>query len=209
MTMSLSGPLVFFSLMGMLQGFSQTIANQCALPANQMATVLAYVHVCFQPFMINAAALHFINRRVSQRIDLYVYMLCFTGMTMMLIQGYPFDWAGRCAPGSLMCGDTVCTLRDSWHLAWMLPITQFGSPVPFYFITAIVLPIVYGSWRFMLMYMLCCPVLAFLITHNMNEWPAVSAMLTIPFLLLLVAESKLRDKMVIKDWLVWRVGMGA
>ena len=185
-SMALAFPLAYFALMGLLQSFAQTIADQCTLPANQVATLLAYLHFCFQPFFINAVALHFIDKRVASRIDLPVYTLCFTGMTLMLIQLYPFNWAGRCEPGSVMCGELLCTLRDGWHLALMLPITQYLHQIPFYFLTAILLPILYGSWRFMLAYMLCCPLAAFLITNNMNEWPVLAALLAIPFLLVLM-----------------------
>ena len=196
--MSLWAPLIYFSLSGVLQAYSHTIANQCNLPANQVVTLLAYFHMCFQPFFINGAALHFIDKRMSSQIDLPVYTLCFISMTILLIQVYPFAWAGHCEPGSIMCGERLCTMRDHWLLGWMLPITQVQNTTPWYFIAAIVTPFVYGSWRFMLLYLLCCPIPAFLITGNMNEGPALSALFAIPFLLIVLNLDRVRTLIFIK-----------
>lgn len=202
--MSLWMPLAYFSLVTPLIAFSHTIANQCNLPENQVAALLGYLHFCFQPFFINGAALHFIDKRVASRVDLYVYTLCFTALTIMLIQVYPFAWGGQCEPGSLMCGEKICTVRDGWQLAWALPITQIHENIPWYFISAFLPAFIYGSWRFILLYIVSCPLLAFLITSNLSEWPVASATLTIPFLLLVIYLSSVRNLMFIKRWLGWR-----
>ncbi len=203
--MSLWIPLAYFSLSGVLQAFSTTIANQCNLPDNQVATLLGYLHFSFQPFFINAVALHFIDKRVAGRLDLYVYTLCFTALTIMLIQVYPFAWGGHCEAGSVMCGEQLCTVQDGWHLSWMLPITQIHEDIPWYFIATFITPLIYGSWRFLLLYTLTCPLLALLVTHNnLNEWPVVSAQLTIPFLLVMTYLGSVQNVMVTKRWVGWR-----
>ena len=51
--------LGYFSLMELLQAFTYTVIDQCSLPSNQIATLLGYIHIAFQPFFINLICLHF------------------------------------------------------------------------------------------------------------------------------------------------------
>jgi len=203
--MALAMPLGFFSLSGVLQAYAAAVANRCGLPANQLVTWLGYLHLCAQPFFINAVALHFIDRRVASRIDLYAFTLCFTGMTFMLIQGYPFAWAGQCAPGTLMCAEQLCTLQDSWALAWLVPLTQYPESTPWYFLCAYAMPLLYGAWRFTLVFFACCPALAFIIAPDMNIWPMLSASFSVCFLIVLAASAGFRHSLVTRNWLGWRM----
>jgi hypothetical protein len=45
--------LGYFSSMEVLQAFTYSVIDQCALPSNQIATLLGYLHIAFQPFFIN------------------------------------------------------------------------------------------------------------------------------------------------------------
>jgi hypothetical protein len=101
----------------------------------------------------------------------------------MLVQLYPFAWAGSCAPGSNLCAERLCTVSGDWHLAWDVPYnglfngvdawfgTRFGFPV--YMLAVFVLPVIYGAWRFALFHLLAGPVLAGQLTSNPNEVPAI------------------------------------
>ena len=202
---SLWMPLAFFGLMGALQDFSHEIANECGMPANQVATLLGYLHICFQPFFLNAAGLHFIDVRVARRIDLPVYTLCFTGLIIMLIQAYPINWAGHCERGSFMCGETLCALRDSWQLAYTLPLNQVQEQMPWLFICGIVLPLLYGSWRFITLYALTCPLLAYAVTQNSTEWPVLASILAIAFFWALNSYETLSQQLFVRRWLGWRM----
>jgi hypothetical protein len=101
---SLWGPLLYFSLMEALQSYTYTVINQCSLPANQIATLLAYLHIVFQPFFINALAMYFLPRELASRLYMPVFFLCFVASIIMLLQLYPFDWAGMCELGRPLCG---------------------------------------------------------------------------------------------------------
>lgn len=57
------------------------------------------------------------------------------------------------------------TTVDSW--------ASFLSIYPTYFIAGILLPFVYGSWRFTLYHLLVGPQLAMLLTSNPNEVAAI------------------------------------
>ena len=56
-------PLIYFSMMELLQVFAYLFLNQCDLPINQIITYLSYLHIVFQPFFINMVLMHFIPKR--------------------------------------------------------------------------------------------------------------------------------------------------
>src|ERR1700682_4620171 len=60
-------PLGYFSLMELLQAFTYSVIDQCSLPSNQIATLLGYLHIAFQPFFINAVSMHFIPDQARAR----------------------------------------------------------------------------------------------------------------------------------------------
>src|SRR5437763_17098815 len=79
-------PLGYFSLMELLQAFTYSVIDQCGLPSNQIATLLGYLHIAFQPFFINAVSMHFIPDQVRARIALVVYSLCLAYTVFMLLE---------------------------------------------------------------------------------------------------------------------------
>ena len=189
--------LGYFSLMEILQAYTYTVIGQCAVPSNQVATLLGYLHIAFQPFFINAVSLHFIQQRIAQKITIPVYAMCFTASIMMLIKLYPFAWAGLCEAGRPMCGALLCAIHGNWHIAWSLPVNTISSSFSWYFVAGFFLPLLYGSWRFTLYHLLAGPSLAYATTQNMNEWPAVWCLFSFGFLFILF-ETPLRQLMYIR-----------
>lgn len=206
--------LGYFSLMEALQAYTYTVINQCSLPANQIATLLGYLHIAFQPFFANAVALHFIDQRVSKKIAAPVYFLCFAAAIITLIQVYPFDWAGVCNPKRPLCGPQLCSVSGNWHIAWEVPTNGIGnyfvdSGIPFladgylgYTLTVFLLPVLCGSWRVTTYHALMGPMLAGLLTNNINEWPAVWCLLSIG-LLLIVVKTPVRQLLYVKHCWFW------
>lgn len=199
-------PLAYFSLMEALQAFSYSVINRCDLPSNQIATMLGYLHISFQPFFINAVAMYFIPRAVRSKIQLPVYGACFGSSVFMMLQLYPFTWAGQCDPSSWLCALRLCSVSGDWHIAWDLPINGLGGALfhgfPTYAITAFIIPLLYGSWRFTAYQWLVGPFLARLTTTNMNEVPAIWCLFSIG-LLVVVIKSPLRTYLHIDAWLLW------
>jgi hypothetical protein len=191
--------LLYFSLMEMLQAFTYSVIDQCSNPSNQIATLLGYLHITFQPFFINAVSLHFIDKRLARKVEPLAYTICFAAAIMMLIKLYPFDWAGHCSPGRPMCGAFICSIHGNWHIAWSLPINNYGHNFSWYLLAGVITPLLYGSWRFTLYHMLAGPILARITTSNMNEWPAVWCLLSIG-LLLVVVETPVRKILYVRSW---------
>jgi hypothetical protein len=206
--------LGYFSSMELLQAFTYSVINKCDNPANQIATLLGYLHITFQPFFINAVSMYFIDQKVARKIAPAVYIACFISAILMLIQLYPFPWAEHCDIRRPLCGDMLCSVRGNWHIAWLVPtngignlLTRHGIPFfdngfPGYVIAAFFLPLLYGSWRCTLYHLAFGVYLANATTNNINEWPAVWCLLSIG-LLLVVVETPLRQYLFVKQWALW------
>jgi hypothetical protein len=195
--------LGYFSLMELLQAFTYTVIDQCEMPSNQVATLLGYLHIVFQPFFINAISLHFIDQRLARKIAPFVYTVCFACAIVMIIKLYPFTWAEQCTPGiTPICGDVLCSVSGNWHIAWELPSNNIWSNVSFYLIAGFITPLLYGSWRFTVYHTLIGPVLAYMTTDNINEWPAIWCLFSIG-LLLIVLKTPIRGILYVKPpkWL--------
>ncbi|MDB5610814.1 MAG: hypothetical protein JWP25_7714 [Bradyrhizobium sp.] len=202
--------LGYFSLMELLQAFTYSVIDQCSLPSNQVATLLGYMHIAFQPFFINAVSLHFIPDEVRRKIEPSVYALCLASTVFMMIQVYPFAWAGHCDSNSTLCSLRLCSVSGNWHIAWDVPVNGIGNGIggsrmhgfPTYSVVAFLLPLLFGSWRFTLFQWLAGPLLAEQTTSNLNEWPAVWCLLSIG-LLSLAIKSPLRRVMYVRHWWLW------
>jgi len=207
-------PLLYFSLMELLQAFTYAVINECSNPSNQVATLLGYLHISFQPFFANAVCLYFIDSNIRRKIQGWVYALCFVATIVTLVQLYPFDWAGACDPSRPLCGARLCSVSGSWHIAWELPIngignffTQtdiFGISNGFvaYMAAVFILPIFYGSWRFTLYHIALGPVMASLLTESPNKRPAVWCLLSIGLMLLIIVP-KIRKLLTVEKWVFW------
>jgi Family of unknown function (DUF5765) len=186
--------LGYFSLMELLQAFTYSVIDECALPSNQVATLLGYLHIAFQPFFINALALYFVPKDIARKVAPWVYAFCFLSAIVMILQVYPFDWAGTCADGRTLCGPRLCSVHGEWHIAWEVPTNGIGNSFahtpahgfPTYLVAGFLLPFVYGSWRLNVYHILCGPLLARMLSENMNERPAIWCLLSIGILLVVV-----------------------
>ncbi len=178
--------LGYFTLMEVLQAFTYSVIDQCGLPSNQVATLLGYLHIAFQPFFINMISLHFIDQRIARKVAPLAYTVCFAASIVMLIKLYPFEWAGACDASNFMCGKRLCSVHGEWHIAWEVPVNHIWSNFSAYLVAGFILPVLYGSWRFTLYHMLIGPALAYTTTDNMNEWPAIWCLFSIGLLLIVV-----------------------
>lgn len=206
--------LGYFSLMELLQAFTYSVIDECLNPANQIATLLGYLHITFQPFFINAVALYFIPHAIRKRITIPVYILCFIGSIVTLIQLYPMSWAGTCDPYRPMCAERLCSVHGNWHIAWDIPTNGLGNyfvragfrPLSDgyigYLLSGFLMPLLYGSWRVVVFHYVFGPLLSQLLTDNHNEWPAVWCLLSIG-ILMLVVKSPVRSRLHVKNSLIW------
>lgn len=199
-------PLIYFSLMELLQVFTYLYLDQCNLPINQMLTYLAYLHISFQPFFMNAIFMHFLPKKVSSKIAGYVYTICFAAAILMLIKVYPFQWAQSCIEGvGYMCGSNMCSVSGEWHLAWLIPLKEFGFFFNFaYVFPVFILPMIYGSWKVNLFQAIVGPgLVALFFTTNPNELPAVWCLISVS-IFPIVFIPRFRKELYVDKWYFWK-----
>ncbi len=204
-------PLAYFTAMEALQAVQYIVVDLCGLPANQVLTILGYIHIAFQPFFINMVAMYFIPEHIKNKISKYVYAVCGLAAVSMLAQLYPAAWAGTCIPGSMLCGEMLCTVSGSWHIAWDIPLNgiynfldAFYIAMPGYVLAGLVMPFIYGSWKLNLYQMTCGLFLAMLLTDNQNEAAAIWCLLSIGIVILILGERPLRKYLHVRNWWLWK-----
>jgi len=196
-------PLGYFSLMELLQAVTYRYIDTCSSPINQILTVLGYLHIAFQPFFINMVSMYFIPESVTKKIRYLVYSVCFVGTLFMILKLYPFAWTNLCQIGEPMCGRHLCSVSGNWHIAWDLPTNSITWAYTVgYTFPAFILPVLYGSWRITLYHFLIGPALAYQLTDNPNEWPAIWCLFSIGLLLIMI-KTPIRRFLAVKKFYFW------
>lgn len=209
---AISIALGYFTIMEALQAASYLVINDCGGRANQTITLLSFLHIILQPFVINAFAMQLVPQAVRQRVRRAVFALCGLSAGVMLLQQIPIQALGTCRPGDVLCGLRLCLSSGEWHIAWDIPYNGLMVPVdtflgthsafPTYLLTVFVLPVFYGAWRFSLMHLLLGPLLAGYLTGNPNEWPAVWCLFSIGILVIGLSPW-IRRRFTISHWWLW------
>lgn len=186
--------LGYFTAMEALQVAGYVVIDDCTSSVNQTVTFLSVLHIVFQPLVINAFAMALVARPVSLRLKSLVFTLCALSSVLMLVQLYPFEWAGGCAPGSNLCAERLCTVSGDWHQAWDVPYNGLMVPLeaaigtnwgfPSYILVTFALPLLYGAWRLVLFHALAGPILAGQLTTNPNEVPAIWCLFSVAIVLI-------------------------
>lgn len=202
----------YFTAMEALQAAGYAVVDQCGSSANQSITLLSYLHIVFQPFFINAFAMELVPAPVKARVRRSVFALCGLSAVVMLLQLVPSTWAGLCRPGDFLCGPALCLTSGDWHIAWDIPYNGLMLPLenligihvgfPTYMLTAFLLPLAYGSWRFVVFHAVAGPILASFLTTNPNETPAIWWLFSIGLLLIAISPL-IRRKFETTTWWVW------
>lgn len=195
--------LLYFTLMEALQAFTYPVIDQCGLPANEILTMLGFFHIVFQPIFINMAFMFFIPHFVERRIAPYVYGISFLGAIVMLFKLAPVTFVETCAEGAVMCGQTLCSMTETWHMAWSIPFNGIDNLFLIgYAIPAFVLPLIYGAWRPTIYHIILGPLLAWSLSSSPNQWPAIWCLFSIAFVLMVFIKP-IREWMFTKKWYVW------
>ncbi len=215
---AITGTLAYFALMEGLQAATWPVIDRCDSPANQILTLLGYLHIAFQPVFINAFSLCFVPRAVARRVAPWALGAAGVAGFFMIVQLYPFEWAGHCRIGRPLCGQSLCSFTGSWHLAWSLPVNGLGNELggglsgllfdhgfPGYAVAGFLLPLAYGAWRITAFHYLAGPGLAHLLTDDPREWPAIWCLLSIGIAIVALAPA-VRPWLCTHRWPLWPEG---
>ncbi|MFK7938795.1 MAG: DUF5765 domain-containing protein [Roseovarius sp.] len=184
--------LGYFTGMEALQLLGYLVVDQCGTAANTSVTLLSYLHIALQPVFINAFAMELVPAPVKLRVRRWVFALSAVSAGVMLAQILPVQALGQCHPGAPLCGSAFCTVSGDWHIAWDIPYNGLLVPFeqmfglnpgfPTYMATVFLLPLLYGAWRFVLVHLAAGPVLAWSLTSNPNEMPAIWCLFSVAIL---------------------------
>lgn len=208
--------LAYFTLMEALQVGGYAVINQCDSQANKTFTLLSYLHIVFQPFFINAFFMELLPAPVKAKIWKWVYGICAASAAVMIAQLIPFEWAGKCEIGDVLCGLEFCTVSGEWHQAWDIPYNgmlnnmldsiadntgiQLGFPT--YTIAGFLVPIAYGAWRVVAFHALVGPFLAAALTDDPNESAAIWCLFSIAIILIALFPP-IRRFFMVHSWWFW------
>lgn len=181
--------LAYFTVMEALQVGGYATLGACGTPANRAVTAASYLHIAVQPIFINAFAMALAPAPVPAHLRRAVYALAALASLGLLLRLVPIPALGPCVAGTSMCADALCTRAGEWHIAWEVPLNG-GLPglegwwvdFPAYFLAVFVLPLAYGAWRFVVFHALAGPVLAWTLTSDLDEMPAVWCLFSIGIL---------------------------
>lgn len=186
--------LGYFTAMEALQLAGYAVLDQCGTPANRAVTLASVLHIALQPFLINAFAMALVPGGIPPRLRASVFGFCGLSAAVMLAQLAPVAAWGTCVPGTPLCGPEVCTVSGNWHIGWSIPyngllvpfeqMLGMSSGFPTYMAAAFLVPLLYGAWRFVVVTGLAGPVLAWTLTSDALEMPAVWCLFSIVILLI-------------------------
>ena len=174
----------FFFLMELLQVFQYIWIDQCDSIINKILTVVGFAHICLQPYFTHLLSVSVVkSRRVLVQFQA-VRKLCLIGGGLMFLR-FLTHWqqltppTEACPSYEWLRGDTLCTYSGRYHLAWSVPLND-----PTYFTTGIgihsflmfapffVIPRPM-MWAQGLLLFFTGPVLAAIITPNLQEQASV------------------------------------
>ncbi|MFQ6549398.1 DUF5765 domain-containing protein [Aestuariibius sp. 2305UL40-4] len=204
------GTLGYFTGMEVLQAAGYLVIDQCGTPGNRTVTALSYLHIAFQPLVINAFALHLVPEGIRRRWWRTVMALSGLASLILLAKLLPWPVLGPCVPGTALCAEAFCTRAGEWHLAW--DVHYNGLTVPFeaalgigpgfpeYMLAVFLMPIVYGAWRFVVLHALVGPILALQLTSDPGEMPAIWCLFSIGLLLIGLSPAVRRQVSTTRWW---------
>ena len=206
-------PLGYFAFMELLQAATYIFIDQCSSPWNQGLTYLGYVHIAFQPFFANMVGMYFAPPEYKQRLQKPVNAICGVAAVIILAKLIPGGTLGTCHVGiEGYCGSIACSTSGLWHIAWQLPLNgllsgaqpylfgfEYGLHALTYILVVFIMPILYGSWRFVALHVVMGPVISHLTTNDPNEFIAVWCLYSIA-LCLAVIKSPIRRHLHVRSW---------
>lgn len=190
--------LLFFTGMEFIQAMTYPVIEQCGNPLNTTLTYAGYLHIAFQNFFVQWVGLSFMPKSVRDKwFKPAMIASALTALFYVVIAFYEPLMKELCK-NAWFCADQTCSIHGDWHIGWMVRLSwlqeynflpkvlqNIGLMLPggsLYFITAFILPIIYGSWRWSLFHFIVGPTVAYMTTQNRFEVAAVWCLFSIGFL---------------------------
>lgn len=192
--------LFYFSLMELLQTWNYAYLDDPG-PMSALGAFLGFIHISFQPIPTIWFILSFLPKSRLKYWFIKGTIFASIACVMFLLKGIinpslPGCFAVDCTPavsifqsllgnGVIGCSTEMAfnSYRGEWHIAWQWAINSCGwITASGYAFVAFILPVFIGAYRIMIYMFVLGPFLAFFLTGNPDEWPAIWCLLSIGFL---------------------------
>jgi len=164
----------YFSLMEILQYFQYKVINNCNSNINKLLTNIGYIHICFQPLFVNFWLFAF----TKTPNFIFLYMSFFAGLLLATRLFYVTNDELCDVKNEPLCGAKTCSVSGEKHIAWNIRLRApgkywFTPSIGLHFFMWVIPALVIFQLKPLIALILTGPYLAFLITNNKNEQPAV------------------------------------
>lgn len=185
------------------------VIDLCGDQFNTFFTAASFVHLSLQPLFINVVAMYFIPESVRQKIFKPVMIVGAFAAVLIFTKLIPQSIAGECIAGTQFCAKQFCTTSGLYHLVWQFPLNGLYNafPIPMalpgYSIFGLLLPVLYGSWRFVIFLLLTGPLTLRLFIHDPSEVATIWCLFSVAIIVVLF--SKQLDRLLrVNHWWVWK-----
>jgi|GEM_PF-7061677 len=170
-------PPIYFGLMEVLQGLMYMQLPKASPLIINILVYTAYLHVCFQPLVINYWLGSFISdkKRDNYRFTL---KLCFIGGLLLLTRVFVIGDIPLCSSFESLCSATPKVYSGIYHIAWSLPLTAAGwnyitPSIALHMFLFFMPGVLLGFYRLMALFFILGPYLSSFITPNPSEQSSI------------------------------------
>ena len=170
-------PLIYFSSMEVLQGIMYLQLDDPTAWLVKLLVYSAYLHVSFQPLVINYWLGAFINE--SQRAAYqFTLKLSVIGGLLLLSRVYLAHDTPLCSSYETLCSATPTIFNGLHHIAWSLPLTGAGwnyvnPSIALHMFLFFIPGVLLGFYRLMAIFFLLGPFLSAYLTPNPSEQSSI------------------------------------
>lgn len=167
--------IFYFGIMELLQYFQYQVIDKCVDPWNKFLTKVGYLHICFQPLMINVMLAAFSGGVLNYP---FIYASVVAGI-LMASRMIPVDDADLCdGRNEPLCGKKTCTFMGDRHLAWNVRLRAAGKnwftpSIGLHFFLWVVPTLIAFKLKPIIALILTGPFMVWLFTGNIHEAPAI------------------------------------
>jgi hypothetical protein len=177
---TLASSVFAINFMELIQYLQYFYIDDCEHVMNTMLTMVAYVHICFQPWMLTHFLTGCVQGNYSRELA-FTKKLCL--LTAALLLARLFVVYDVCDPTKMqMCGKQFCTYSGKYHLAWTF---RFADPsigsTPTWHIHLFMCwapALVLRCYTMLIPNIISC-LIPFLLIEDINESPAVWCILCV------------------------------
>lgn len=170
-------PPAYFGFMEILQGLMYFQLNHPSTIFVNVLVYIAYLHVCFQPFVFNYWLGAFISEE-KKHAYLFTLKLCLIGGLLLVSRVFITDVTPLCSSYETLCGTAPIVYNGLYHIAWSMPLVGAGwnyvtPSIALHFFLFFIPGIFLGLYRLMLVFFILGPYLAAQMTPNVSEQSSI------------------------------------